>query len=318
LTIDDGSQVADWDDVEDNGSLQLSTPIRGHLQPSAIFNEAKKLPEMAAVKVVDLISNPVLILMFIFSLFYYQQDLKRWLKGKRRKDDVLESPFEASSDESTPAPESSSSTNQEPTEKLAHARTGSSSSAAGVPDVVTPGDVAPAKISETEGPSSVTFAEPLEVRERSDSVSGDQNDSPLNEQATKKKAHRGRRGGTKHKKANKNKLESSQSLEDDAVAASVDEVVKKAKTLGEGPKLEPDILTVTNDVEAVSGPVLKMGSLEVNTDQQLGTGSNGTVVFAGKWDGRDVAIKRMLIQFNEIASQETKLLRESDDHPNGR
>jgi serine/threonine-protein kinase/endoribonuclease IRE1 len=42
------------------------------------------------------------------------------------------------------------------------------------------------------------------------------------------------------------------------------------------------------------------------------------VVFAGKWDGRDVAIKRMLIQFNEIASQETKLLRESDDHPNGR
>jgi serine/threonine-protein kinase/endoribonuclease IRE1 len=61
-----------------------------------------------------------------------------------------------------------------------------------------------------------------------------------------------------------------------------------------------------------------MGNIEVNTDEQLGTGSNGTLVFAGKFDGRAVAVKRMLIQFYDIASQETRLLRESDDHPNGR
>jgi serine/threonine-protein kinase/endoribonuclease IRE1 len=41
------------------------------------------------------------------------------------------------------------------------------------------------------------------------------------------------------------------------------------------------------------------------------------MVFEGKFDGREVAVKRMLIQFFDIASQETKLLRESDDHPNG-
>jgi serine/threonine-protein kinase/endoribonuclease IRE1 len=42
------------------------------------------------------------------------------------------------------------------------------------------------------------------------------------------------------------------------------------------------------------------------------------MVFEGNFDGRDVAVKRMLMQFYDIASQETKLLRESDDHPNGR
>lgn len=318
LTIDAGSQVAERDDGVDNASLQFSTPIRDHLQPSAIFNEAKKLPEMAAAKVLDLISNPILIVLFVCSLIYYQQDLKRWFKRKRSKNiyELLKSPFEASSAETTPEP--SSVAFPEATEKLAHASTPSTSSEAGVPATSVPDDATLAKATETEGPSSVTFADPLEIRERSESISGDQGDDLSNGQAAKKKAHRGRRGGTKHKKGNKNKVENSpQSNDDDAVAASVDEVVKKAKTLGEEPKLEPDILTVTNDVEEVSGPVLKMGSLEVNTDQQLGTGSNGTVVFAGKWDGRDVAIKRMLIQFNEIASQETKLLRESDDHPNG-
>jgi serine/threonine-protein kinase/endoribonuclease IRE1 len=317
LTIDDGTQVADWDDGDDNGSLQLSTPIMDHLQPSAIFNEAKKLPEMAAVKVVDLISNPVLILMFVFSLFYYQQDLRRWYKRKRSKGEIREAPFEGRTEQKQTSPEPIPAPDSSAGDVLAQEKIEPTSQTDPLADSIVTADIAVEKEKEKqEGPSSVTFAEPLEVRERSESISGDRDDGLPNETPKKKKAHRGRRGGTKHKKA-KDKVESSPSLEDDAAAASVDEVIKKAKALGEEPKLEPDILTVTNDVEEVSGPVLKMGSLEVNTDQQLGTGSNGTVVFAGKWDGRDVAIKRMLIQFNEIASQETKLLRESDDHPNG-
>jgi serine/threonine-protein kinase/endoribonuclease IRE1 len=82
--------------------------------------------------------------------------------------------------------------------------------------------------------------------------------------------------------------------------------------------LEPDVKTVTKDMQAVTGSIIKMGNIEVDTDYQLGTGSNGTLVFAGRYDGREVAVKRMLIQFYDIASQETKLLRESDDHPNGK
>ena len=68
----------------------------------------------------------------------------------------------------------------------------------------------------------------------------------------------------------------------------------------------------------VTGPIIRMGNIEVNTEVQLGTGSNGTIVFAGMFDGREVAVKRMLIQFYDIASQETRLLRESDDLVNHR
>ncbi|KAK4203222.1 hypothetical protein QBC40DRAFT_29549 [Triangularia verruculosa] len=134
----------------------------------------------------------------------------------------------------------------------------------------------------------------------------------------KKKAHRGRRGGQKHKKGNGNKEqgESSQSREDDPPQESVEEAVSKAKQLRPTPTLEPDILTVSGNPDDVSGSIIRMGGLEVNEAEQLGTGSNGTVVFSGKWEGRDVAVKRMLVQFHEIASQETKLLRESDDNYN--
>jgi serine/threonine-protein kinase/endoribonuclease IRE1 len=141
------------------------------------------------------------------------------------------------------------------------------------------------------------------------------------EPVKKKKGHRGRRGGVKHRKGNKDgngKRENSQSRDDEPPQETVEEVVNKAKTLVREPKLEPDIITMPGDADEVSGHILKMGSLEVNEAEQLGTGSNGTIVFAGKWDGRDVAVKRMLVQFNEIASQETRLLRESDDHPNGK
>lgn len=133
----------------------------------------------------------------------------------------------------------------------------------------------------------------------------------------KKKAHRGKRGGVKHRK--KGGQGQSQSRNDDN-PVTVNEAVDNAQQLGGDPRLkpEPDVETVTNDMGTVSGSVVRMGNIEVDTDEQLGTGSNGTLVFAGKFDGREVAVKRMLIQFYEIALQETNLLRESDDHPNGR
>ncbi|KAK0665307.1 hypothetical protein QBC41DRAFT_328089 [Cercophora samala] len=140
----------------------------------------------------------------------------------------------------------------------------------------------------------------------------------VTETPKKKKVHRGRRGGQKHKKGNGNKeqADNSQSRDDDPPQESVEEAVNKAKQLRPAPTLEPDILTVSGNTDEVSGSIIRMGGLEVNEADQLGTGSNGTVVFSGKWDGRAVAVKRMLVQFHEIASQETKLLRESDDNYN--
>ncbi|SCU95977.1 LAME_0F14334g1_1 [Lachancea meyersii CBS 8951] len=48
----------------------------------------------------------------------------------------------------------------------------------------------------------------------------------------------------------------------------------------------------------------------------LGYGSAGTVVFQGTFQHRPVAIKRMLIDFYDVGTQEIKLLTESDHHPN--
>ena len=52
------------------------------------------------------------------------------------------------------------------------------------------------------------------------------------------------------------------------------------------------------------------------SNEILGYGSHGTVVFKGLFDGRTVAIKRMLADFYQISSHEVELLQHSDSHPN--
>ncbi|KAG0766411.1 hypothetical protein G6F24_003642 [Rhizopus arrhizus] len=59
----------------------------------------------------------------------------------------------------------------------------------------------------------------------------------------------------------------------------------------------------------------KSSVLEIS-DHILGYGSHGTVVYKGKFDGREVAVKRLLVDFYDVALKEVKLLQESDDHPN--
>ncbi|CAG8443857.1 10853_t:CDS:2 [Ambispora leptoticha] len=48
----------------------------------------------------------------------------------------------------------------------------------------------------------------------------------------------------------------------------------------------------------------------------MGYGSHGTIVYKGTFEGRDVAVKRLLLDFFDIAHHEVSLLQESDDHPN--
>lgn len=318
LTLDAGSGTHDLearDDVE-NGSMIPAVPSFDPLQPGDIV---KKASEMAASSVMDLISNPVVVLLAIFLLFYKQKDLRRWYSSKKRGGQSHFQSYEVNSTETNinTGIVTESGSNQFVDTKPDSVLTGATTESTTV-------DLAsPAKSSNKDAPATVTFAEPLESQDKNDNSSGDgQDGTPLAEQGKKKKAHRGTRGGSKHKKRNKgkDKGEGQQAGDDDTpIPDDVAEAVNKAKDLAEKPALaEPDIQTVSTDVEAISGPILKMGSFEVNTDQQLGTGSNGTVVFAGTFDGRPVAVKRMLIQFNEIATQETRLLRESDDHPNGK
>lgn len=52
------------------------------------------------------------------------------------------------------------------------------------------------------------------------------------------------------------------------------------------------------------------------SSEVLGYGSHGTVVFSGSFEGRPVAIKRMLPHFFSLAEHEISLLQSLDDHPN--
>jgi len=59
----------------------------------------------------------------------------------------------------------------------------------------------------------------------------------------------------------------------------------------------------------------KIGKLEI-TQNILGTGSCGTIVYEGFMEGRKVAIKRMLSQFIKFADREVSILIHSDEHTN--
>jgi serine/threonine-protein kinase/endoribonuclease IRE1 len=53
-----------------------------------------------------------------------------------------------------------------------------------------------------------------------------------------------------------------------------------------------------------------------NPSEILGKGCDGTFVYKGLYDRRDVAVKRLLPDCFMVADREVALLRESDAHPN--
>ncbi|KAK5991764.1 Serine/threonine-protein kinase [Cladobotryum mycophilum] len=295
---------------EDNRSNNLPSVANESIDEPTIITKVKALPQSAANSVIDFVSNPVLIILFVFSLFYNEKKLRRTYHRLRTKATVkkfypliLNTDYELKDDVAREVAESIEA------EKSALAKItddkGASDEANESPKAKLPPSPTIEPINKSEnGETSSKSAE--------EAQNGDQQNIASPEK--KKRAHRGRRGGVKHKKGKAR--EASHSQDDDPSRTTVEEAVIYAKKLGDRPSLEPDIMTIHNDMQAVTGSVISMGNIEVNTEVELGMGSNGTVVFAGKFDGRDVAVKRMTIQFYDIATRETRLLRESDDHPN--
>lgn len=317
-TLPDGD-LRDYYDELENGSNNAHAVTNAVPEEPTIITKVKALPQSAANSVIEFVSNPILIILFVGSLIYNEKKLRRSYHRFRTQGTIKDIyPFftldpdagDESDNDKDGVFSSSSSLSQTRDHK--------------VDEVPRP------KVDKTVGDRDKD--KDREAAESSDSLETDdkglddakQADAALDAQTQdalngapekKKKAHRGRRGGVKHRKNRPN--EGSQSRDDDAGAVTVDEAVSNAKKLGDKPSLEPDIMTIYNDMQAVTGSIVRMGNIEVDTEKELGMGSNGTVVFAGKFDGREVAVKRMTIQFYDIATRETRLLRESDDHPNG-
>ncbi|BFZ17659.1 hypothetical protein BsWGS_20698 [Bradybaena similaris] len=62
--------------------------------------------------------------------------------------------------------------------------------------------------------------------------------------------------------------------------------------------------------------LVKVGKIAFNPKKKLGHGCEGTFVYSGRFDNRDVAVKRLLPECFSFADREVELLRESDQHPN--
>ncbi|KAL2438985.1 Serine/threonine-protein kinase/endoribonuclease ireA [Exophiala dermatitidis] len=101
-------------------------------------------------------------------------------------------------------------------------------------------------------------------------------------------AKRGKRGGRKNKKGKK---------------------MMDPKAMDEKEELVVEVPTKDG--------MLQVGKLKIDTREEkcLGRGSNGTAVFPGSLDGREVAVKRLIRTSNSLAAKEIKHLLSSDENP---
>lgn len=69
-------------------------------------------------------------------------------------------------------------------------------------------------------------------------------------------------------------------------------------------------------ISPISDEHIKIGKISFNPRHILGKGCEGTFVFRGTFENRDVAVKRLLPDCFTLADREVALLRESDTHEN--
>ncbi|XP_074647988.1 serine/threonine-protein kinase/endoribonuclease IRE1-like isoform X2 [Tubulanus polymorphus] len=74
--------------------------------------------------------------------------------------------------------------------------------------------------------------------------------------------------------------------------------------------------TAFTDKEEVPPGYVRIGKIMFHPQQVLGHGCEGTFVYKGRFDNRNVAVKRLLPECFSVADREVELLRESDQHPN--
>lgn len=147
-------------------------------------------------------------------------------------------------------------------------------------------------------------------------------DEEVEAPGTKKKRKRGSRGG---KRGGKGKKASTK--DEDETRSEVDETKKDIDDKSDQGEDDEDSSEVLDAIPTKSlvkdiiRPSTQVKKLQIDnnlviSDKILGYGSHGTVVYEGSFENRPVAVKRMLLDFYDIANHEVRLLQESDDHPN--
>ncbi|KAG8898294.1 bifunctional endoribonuclease/protein kinase ire1, partial [Tulasnella sp. 417] len=92
---------------------------------------------------------------------------------------------------------------------------------------------------------------------------------------------------------------------------TISEPVKDDSVESEPPELNSNIV-ITPSSNTTPAPASSL----IVSETVLGYGSHGTVVFQGSFQGRAVAVKRLLQHCVTLATREVNILQESDDHPN--
>ncbi|KAG0086097.1 bifunctional endoribonuclease/protein kinase ire1 [Podila epicladia] len=119
-------------------------------------------------------------------------------------------------------------------------------------------------------------------------------------------------GDTSKSEEAKNKISTAPNSYSSA-ASNTTSIEMESKAADSGESIPNSGSSIATAMAAANTPLLK--SINVS-DSILGYGSHGTVVYKGTYDGRSVAVKRLLIDFYDVAFHEVRLLQESDDHPN--
>ncbi|KAG8991888.1 bifunctional endoribonuclease/protein kinase ire1, partial [Tulasnella sp. 427] len=93
---------------------------------------------------------------------------------------------------------------------------------------------------------------------------------------------------------------------------TITEPVKDDTGDSEPPELNSNIVITPSSTSKNPVPASSL----IVSETVLGYGSHGTVVFQGSFQGRAVAVKRLLQHCVTLATREVNILQESDDHPN--
>ena len=172
----------------------------------------------------------------------------------------------------------------------------------------------PANDEEPPAPARVHFDVPVET----DALQKEPGDEAKDgETKPKKKATRGRRGGRKQKEK--------EQWQADARAAKKNDSPLETESpgfpiIGATTQLSSiankQLISVTqSESPDMSGP-FTIHNLTIDPNKEIGRGSGGTIVFEGHFEGRKVAVKRMLVQYYDLAELEVSFLHKSDGHTN--